>query len=116
MPTWPTTLPQILEQRSYREGMPDNVLRTSVDAGPEKRRRRFTAAPRPLAGTIRMTGMELQQFETFFRTTLADGTLAFDFPHPRTQATLSVVFASPPSWTNAGGDYYDVTLPLEIQP
>ena len=92
------------------------MLRTSVDAGPEKRRRRFTAAPRPLIGTMRMTTAQVAAFETFFRTTLADGTLAFDFPHPRTQSTLSVVFASPPSWTNAGGDYYDVILPLEIQP
>ena len=117
MPTWPTSLPQNLIRRGYREGLPDNVIRTSVDAGPEKRRRRFTAAVRPLSGKIAMSSTEIETLRAFFREDIGDGALAFDFPNPfDATETLSVVFARPPSWTNAGGDVYDVTLELEIQP
>ena len=117
MPSWPATLPQELNRRGYSESLPANVIRTSVDAGPEKRRRRFTAAVRPLAGRMIMASVQLDTLETFFRDVIGDGALSFDFPAPRDPgSTLTVVFSSPPSWTNPGGDNYDVTLEMEIHP
>ena len=117
MPSWPTSLPQQLSQRGYRESLADNVIRTSVDVGPEKRRKRFTAAVRPLSGSMTMTSAQLDTMMTFYNDSIASGALAFDFKAPRDQAnTVSVVFRQPPSWTNRGGDSYAVTLEMEIQP
>ena len=117
MPSWPTSLPQRLSQRGYRESLADNVIRTPVDAGPEKRRQRFTAAVRPLSGSMIMTNAQLDTMMTFFDTDIASGSLAFDFNAPRDQATtLSVVLQRPPAWTNLGGDSYEVNLTLDIQP
>ena len=64
-----------------------------------------------------MSSVQLEALETFFRDVIGDGALSFDFPAPRDPATiLVVVFTGPPSWTNPGGDNYDVTLEMEIQP
>ena len=115
MPTWPLSLPQQLLQRGYRESLADNVIRTSVDAGPEKRRPRFTAAVKPLSGSMTMTSAQLDTLEIFVDDDIASGALAFDFPAPRDQATmLSVALKQPPGWTNLGGDNYEVNLEMEI--
>ena len=117
MPSWPTSLPQQISQRGYRESLADNVIRTSVDAGPEKRRRRFTSAVRPLSGSMTMTSAQLDILTTFYDDDVASGALAFDFRAPRDQSTmLSVVLKQPPSWTNLGGDNYEVNLEMELQP
>ena len=117
MPTWPLSLPQQLLQRGYRESLVDNVIRTSVDAGPEKRRQRFTATVRPLSGGMIMSSAQLDTLMTFYNDDIASGALAFDFAAPRDQATmLSVVLKQPPGWTNLGGDNYAVNLEMEIQP
>ena len=117
MPSWPASLPQRILQRGYRESLTDNVIRTSVDAGPEKRRKRFTAAVRPLSGSMTMTSAQLDTMMTFYDTDIGSGSLAFDFNAPRDQATtISVAFQRPPAWTNLGGDSYQVNLEMDIQP
>ena len=117
MPSWPASLPQQLSRRGYRESLTDNVIRTSVDAGPEKRRPRFTAAVRPLSGSMIMTSTQLDTLMTFFDTDIGSGSLAFDFNAPRNQATtISVAFKRQPMWTNLGGDSYQVNLEMDIQP
>ena len=116
MPTWPATLPQEILQRGYAEGMGDNVLRSQVSAGPEKTRRRFTSAPRPLRGVMTLTKAQLDIFKSFFRGDIADGALSFDFPHPHYPSAIQVKFQTPPTWTNARGDNYNVNLDLRIQP
>ena len=115
MPSWPLTLPQQLSRQGYTEALPDNVIRSTVDAGPEKRRQRFTAAVRPLNGSMVMTSVQLETLETFFGT-IASGAEAFDFPSPRGAGIVSVAFSQPPSWVNVGGDTYRVSLEMEIQP
>ena len=62
--SWPPTLPQQLSRQGYGESLPDNVIRTTVDAGPEKRRRRFTAAVKPLRGSMVLTSVQLETLET----------------------------------------------------
>ena len=116
MATWPATLPQSLSRRGYEEAEGDNVIRTTVDIGPQKRRRRFTAVVRPLRGTMVFTNTQLETFRTFFSTDVFDGALGFTFPDQRGTGTVIVVFAEPPSWANVGGDNYRIALNLEIQP
>ena len=40
---WPATLPQEILAEGYEEGLPDVLVRTKMDAGPDKVRRRATA-------------------------------------------------------------------------
>lgn len=115
---WPSNIPYDLDRQGYREALADNVVRSQVSAGPPKRRKRFTAAPRPLRGQIMMTRAELTLFETFFDETTDYGTRSFNFPRPgfTDSSTYCVAFRRPPSWTNPGGDNYLVSLEFEIQP
>ena len=120
MPAWPTTLPQDLLQSGYSQALPDNVIKTSVDRGPEQRRPRFTSAVAPLSGRMIMTEAQIQTLDTWFSDDIAYGALSFTFPNPMDltgTSTISVVFAQPPSWDNSpGGPKFDVSLVMEIQP
>ena len=117
MPDWPESLPQQFLQRGYVEGFGDNVIRSPVDAGIEKTRRRFTAVARPLTGRMLLTKAQLDTFRTFYTDTIGDGSLEFDFPKPNEpDETYTVKFRSAPSWSNPGGNNYDITLELNILP
>lgn len=121
MVAWPTTLPQeafvgLTEQRQ------DARLRTQMDKGPPKMRRRFTAAVRRVTVPLVLSGAEKQAFDTFYITTLQEGSLPFDWRDPVTDATISFRFAeSPPQWSVMAGGVpnsrlWSGTLDLEILP
>jgi len=116
MPTWPASLPDDFLQSGFSETLPDNVLRSKMDIGPPKTRRRSTAAPRPIAGQQLMTTAQVATFDTFFVTTLSDGAIGFDWTHPRTGAAITLRFVSPPAYVATGGDFWSITLPLEVLP
>jgi len=82
IPVWPASLPQRLLIKSYSESPADVLLRTSMDFGPAKVRRRGTAGPRPVSGSIIVTAAELATFKTFFNTTLLGGSLRFRWRDP----------------------------------
>ncbi len=121
MPTWPASLPQL-----PRIGMTaqddDAVLRTSMDTGPAARRNRFTAISQSMSFPMVLTGTQRVTFETFFRTTLSHGALAFDWTDPVDDATVSVAFKAPPKWSGVAGDatpadrVWQATFELEILP
>jgi len=98
MPTWPSTLPQAFPVGTNVQ-VQDVRIRTSVDAGLPKLRRRFTAAIRTYTlATDRFIMTDTQQttFETFYTTTLEGGTLTFDWTDPWVGAGLKVFrFVSP---------------------
>ena len=55
MATWPGTLPDYVMQSGFSETLPNNVIRTKMEVGPPKMRRRGTAAPRPMKWKLYMT-------------------------------------------------------------
>jgi len=77
--SWPDILPAGLLADGFTKQPQSNVIRTTMDAGPNKTRRRYTAR------TIRFTGKqifdeaELMVFEQFYHIVLADGVLRFFF-------------------------------------
>ncbi len=120
MTVWPGSLPQ-QQFISISETDVDAVLRTPMDSGPPSRRNRFSANMRSVRSPIVLTGAQKQTFDTFFRTTLKNGSLAFDWEDPTTDATVSFAFRDPPQWTLvSGGDVnsrkWSAILSLEIQP
>ena len=115
--TWPTDLPQRLETSGFEESIGDNVISSPVDRGRPKRRRRYTAAPYPLSGSIRISSAQWDTLKTFHQTTLQSGILEFKFPNPDNIGTmLDAIFTEPPSRSNIGGQRYRARLSLEIQP
>ena len=117
MPSWPVDLPPLVTTAGFLETYPWGNLRTEMDAGPAKVRRRTTAAARPIACQIKCTGDQLTDLENFIHADLADGVLPFTWVHPRTQLAATFRFREPPSWVpSSGGQTWTVTLPLEVLP
>lgn len=113
---WPATLPQGLQRTDYAEGIGDGRLRSQMDAGPAKVRRRSSAMPRPLTGTMVVTSAQIQTVRQFIEETLIGGSLPFCMPAPRTGGPILVRLVEMPSWSALGGKWYRLNLSLEVLP
>lgn len=117
MATWPATLPQVLQVTGFEEKLGATSIRTQMDAGPAKQRRRFTAAPRAITGSITVDSDGWDDFREFYEDTLEGGALSFDWVEPGTESTPATFrFTAPPSRTAFGGDVWIVSMQLEILP
>jgi hypothetical protein len=116
MATWPPSLPDYVLIDGYSESPPANTIRTEMDVGPAKMRRRSTAAPRPFSITQFMNTTQLATFDTFFNTTLNSGSERFDWVHPRTQAAVEFRFVEQPNYEAIGGTSWHVSYNLEQMP
>lgn len=116
MASWPATLPPYPLVEDYAESPPNTMLRTEMDAGPAKMRQRYTAAPRPITGSVVLRSkLELEDFDTFFVTTLKGGTLPFTW-NDRNAVPRTYRFTAPPSYAFLEPDKIKVTMALEILP
>lgn len=115
---WPSTLPQQLQISGASLGYGDGLVEYGPDQGPSITRRGTTAVMRPLAGAMILSNAQVSTFETFFYTTILNGSLPFTFPDPRTGATLLVKFTkqAPPAYAPLGGDNFQLSLSLVILP
>lgn len=117
---WPDTLPTQFLQPGYKESQPAGAaIRSSVDSGPAKQRRRYSALNLPFVGVMSMTSAQVDIFWDFYRNTLGNGALVFEgLPHMRTGAAVKHRFnaASPPEDMADGGDDFLMTMTLEIVP
>lgn len=96
MPMWPSTLPQ-QQFRDLSDQAQDATVRFVPDAGPPKGRRRFRGR-RTLTTPIALTGAQRKAFDTFYHTTLREGSLEFDWTDPVDDTTVSFFFLSPPQF------------------
>jgi hypothetical protein len=113
---WPETLPAYFLIDGYGESEPDTVLRTPMETGPAKLRRRGTNAVRPVRGMIRISYAQRTTLSAFYQDTLAGGTLPFEWVHPTTREAATFRFVSKPAYTPAAGVKLNATLDLEILP
>jgi hypothetical protein len=81
---WPAELPATLLIDGFSKQPQSGVIRTAMDAGPRKARRRYTARTVKFAGKQIFDKDELAIFEEFYRFALADGVLRFNFTDPTT--------------------------------
>lgn len=116
--TWPAVLPQV-PQRGFSESIGLNILRTPMDMGPAKQRRRSNR-PSTMSVSFLMTTTQVAALENFCFNTIR-GVARFNFVHPRTGSSVEVrvvpqqdgelfkvQYTAPTYWT--------VTLNLEILP
>lgn len=116
MAAWPGSLPQLSLLAGALETVQDGTIRTEMDAGPAKRRRRYTAVVRRFTVPLVLTTDQVATLETFYDSTLQGGVDAFDWTHPRTGAAVSLAFVARYQLTPIGGGYYQVILDVEAQP
>lgn len=116
MAAWPTTLPAPLSN-TLKETPPDNALRSSMDKGPAKVRRRTTANVRPLSFEMACDTDQLNTLDDFYVNETFSGVDQFDYKHPRTGQIVSARFTGPPNYADMNtGRLYNVAIQLEILP
>lgn len=78
-PVFPVTLPKP-SMRHYSLTPMNNVLRTEMESGPARTRRRYISVPTDVSVTWTLTLAELDAFQTFYRETIYDGAGWFQMP------------------------------------
>ena len=115
---WPASLPQAPLVAGWGESGGPNIIRTPMDKGPAKQRRR-SAKPRPMSVSFMMTAAQLATFETFVNDTIR-GTARFGFANPRTGQVMEcrIVPSDDGMYdiSTPGGNNYVVSMQLEILP
>lgn len=81
---WPDSLPQVLILDGLNAKKRSSVVRTEMDAGPAKQRRRYTVSTKEFKGSIVVTESQRQILENFYRVVLSDGVLRFQMKDPQT--------------------------------
>lgn len=114
--SWPVALQDRLNTESFQIKKGPTTIRTDMDVGPQKVRRRFTKAVDEYTASITITNDQYPIFESFYNTTLNGGVLAFEYNHPITQVPTDFKFKSDPVYSPMGGEYWMVTFALEAMP
>jgi len=91
--TWPSSLPQYVQQDSYSETIIDPVLRTAMDAGPVKTRLRFTMVPEQFNVSIPLTAAQRLVFLAFYKSDLNYGVDTFSWYHPANKIDGAFIYA-----------------------
>lgn len=114
--TWPVDLQQKLDSDSFEMKYGDTALRSDMDVGPAKVRSRYTDAVDLYTCTIILDYDKQVTLKDFYKTSLSNGTLPFDFNDPFTGLPASFRFAAPPSIRALGGRKFRVSMNWEKLP
>ena len=109
---WPLKLPQVLMTDGLSAKKKSCVIRTEMDAGPAKQRRRYTVSTKEVTGTILLTTQQLLRFESFYDNEIGCGALRFQMKDPQTLEWAQFRFTDNYSIDSADG-LWRVNLPLE---
>ena len=109
---WPQYLPAALLINGLSKQPQSNAIRTAMDAGPKKARRRYTARTVKYTGKQVFDAAEMDVFEQFYHTVLADGVLRFNFTDPMSLETAEFRFTEDYA-VNAVEGLFEVTMQLE---
>lgn len=110
MASWPTEIK--ITRNSYSETPPDRVVRSNMDVGPAKVRRRSSANVRNIGLKLFLTEEQLDILDAFY---LDNDAAVFDFPNPRTGDSDRARFTGAPSY-DLNETMFDVSVRLEILP
>jgi hypothetical protein len=117
---WPTTLPPPLAAGTASIKATEDTIRTNVDAGVPKMRRRYTAAPAIFTSDIQLNQTQVLALEAFYGTTLGSVGL-FNWTDYSTGLAATYGFTQRPTYRhapNTGGTQilWLATIVLERQP
>lgn len=110
---WPSQLQQLVNEQSFSYKFGETVIRSDVDIGPKKLRRRFTRPINTATVSIDLTVAEYNIFYNFFFTTLNAGVTPFELPHPITGVLKQWRFLEPPDIRPIGGVNFTANMQWE---
>jgi hypothetical protein len=113
---WPAGLQQFFSEENFSLQLDDGTLRSDMDVGPQKVRRRYTKGVDVLTVSIWLTSSEYTIFYNFYDVTIAGGTLPFTFEHPITGLPADFRFRGQPRISSIGGGNFTAQFELEILP
>jgi hypothetical protein len=86
-----------------------------MDAGEDFVRPRFTAVLDLHSGDMRLTTAQRATLETFFKTTLIQGSQWFDWSHQITGVAAEYRFLGPPTFRPLSGTDWQVEMQFEVK-
>ncbi len=110
--TWPDGLPDVLILDGQNADKKNAVLRTEMDAGPAKQRRRYTIATKDFNGSIVVNETQRKKLETWFDNVIAGGALRFLMKDPQTLEYAEFRFKQPYKEDSLDGNWR-ITMILE---
>lgn len=113
---WPTSLQTLVNEENFNYSVGNTVLRSDMDVGPSKLRRRITKSVDSLTVSINLYQTDYSTFINFFDVDCNGGVSTFNYTHPITGATQEFRFKGPPTITSLGGGYFKVSMEWEILP
>lgn len=102
----------VILRDSFQETPGDRVIRSQMDVGPAKKRRRSILAPKSVNFTVKVEIEDYDEFENFY---LDNDIGVFDFKHPRTGQMTRARFVSVPT-ASLNEVFYTIPVQLEILP
>lgn len=113
MDNWPVELQQKLNATDFTLKYGTSTARTDMDVGPAKVRSRYTTVVDTYSCSILIDYDQFATFTSFYKTTLANGTLPFLFNDPFTQAPATFRFADVPTLSPVGGRTFTIGMAWE---
>lgn len=112
---WPLSLRNKINASDFSLQFGETAIRTEMEYGPKKVRRRTTKGIDVISCSIMLTRSEYNDsFRPFYDTSLAGGTGTFIYTHPITGEDANFRFASPPVLRVVKGVTYLLTMAWEI--
>lgn len=118
MDVWPVSLQQKLDVSGFQRKTGRTRVATEMDIGPAKVRARYTDGVDIYECQHTLDFADIATFDTFYKTTLSNGTLPFLFDDPFTLASTVFRFApdSDPLIRPLGGRTFTLTMTWERLP
>lgn len=111
--TWPAGVPFLLQRNGAAIRPGSRAARSDTDSGLARQKNVFSAAPRGIAGAIRMTWEQYDDFETW-RQALGGG--AFDWPgHPSGSTVLARFVAGDEGEPSPDPATHTLLVPVSIE-
>jgi hypothetical protein len=118
---FPASISRAPRVDELRETTPDTTLRSQMDVGPDKLRRRASAGVRTFEAVLDVTRTQVATLDAFYQADTAGGTLPFQWKNPRTGNTADFRFSSRPQYQpraprGDGTEFWRATFGLELLP
>lgn len=113
---WPAALQDYVNEESFSHAIGNTTVRTEMDIGPAKVRRRMTRSVDIFDVTITIDVDDYDTVYEFYDTTLNGGVEQFTFAHPFTGVDTNFRMTQEPTFAPMGGREFTVKMRWEAMP
>ena len=113
---WPLTLPQKLESNGFQKTIGSTTIRSTMDIGFDKLRKRYTKQINKISATMQIDRTQYATLENFYLVTLNGGINPFTFTDPVSNTASDYRFINPPTMRSIGGNYFTASMEWEQVP